>query len=506
MKKQLLKACFAFSLLSFYACGDLLETDSDTYITKSKLDALLETNETAKITVVQSLLSGMYAHLVDFDSYTGEYHDDYGLSSLLHMADLMGEDMVQTSSAYSWYYRDYQLDARMSDYVRPAMVWQYLYRGIKISNDILAQIPDDVQNSTLKHMRGQALAMRAMNYHYLVQFFQKTYVGHEDDPAVPLITEVPSAHNGRSSMRVVYQQMIDDLTESQLLLSDYVRTDKGAIDKQVAHGLLARIYLCMENWPLAAREAQAARSGYALMPRSAYLDGFKNISNVEWMFGTDINPESETVQTQICNFSSFVSSFSYGYASLTGMFKAIDKRLYDHINPSDVRKQAYQSPDLKTFPNGGFGGVPLPAYVNGKFGGSDDGGGNTQDLLYMRASEMYLIEAEALAAQGDTTAFDVFDSFIQTRDTAFARPAHVQALLQEIRQQRRIELWGEAGIAYFDIKRLKLGITRSYAGTNHPYDAQLDLPAESWRFTYQLPNSEIENNPDIDQDDNNPKE
>lgn len=488
------------------SCSDELDLQPSGTVSQSQITELAESDPEALALVIEPMIAGMYGHLVTYNSMgrSSVRHDDHGLKSILHIADIMGEDMVQTSSSYSWYYSDYLLELRDKDYLHPLFVWQYLYRSVKLANDILIQIPEDTEDTSLKAYRGQALATRAYSYHYLVQFFQKTYIGHEDAPAVPLVTEVVNEEGyPRATMRAVYEQMVNDLTSAVSALEGYSRPSKGFIDQSVAYGFLARVYLSMEEWELAADAANKARNNYTLMTSDEYLDGFKYISNREWMFGSIVNADLDIVQSGIVNHPSFISSFSYGYASITGMHKAIDRRLYDHMSDTDARKYAYQAPDGSTFPDGGYNGVTLPAYVNGKFGASDDGADNTQDLVYMRASEMLLIEAEARAELDQTSqAVGLLEELMAERDPNYTVPS--TDLLEEIRLQRRIELWGEIGIALFDIKRLKQGINRDYPGSNHPDDAKLVVPAEDWLFTYMLPSSEIDNNMDIQPGDNNP--
>lgn len=504
-------AILMVSSLMLASCSDVLDTEPSGTVSQSQITDLAKSNPDALALILEPMLAGMYGHLVAYNSLgnASVRHDDHGIKSILHIADMMGEDVVQTSGSYGWYYSDYQLILRDKDYQHPYFVWTYLYKMIKMANDIIVQIPADSDDALLKAFRGQALTTRAYGYHYLVQFYQKTYVGHENDPAVPLVTEVASESGyPRATMSAVYTQMVDDLKEAVLLLEGYSRPSKGLINQSVASGFLARVYLSMEEWELAADAANKARSGYTLMTGNQYLEGFKDIANPEWMFGSIVTGELDIVKSGIVNHFSFISSFSYGYAALTGMHKAIDKRLYDHMSSTDKRKKAFQDPGLTTFvaPNGGYSiTMTVPAYVNGKFGRSDDGADNTQDLVYMRAAEMYLIEAEALAARGQTgPASTILQTLIQTRDPNYEAPTSNPALLNEIRIQRRIELWGEIGIAMFDIKRLKVGINRAYAGTNHPTDQQLIVPAEDWKFTYMIPTSEIDNNPDIRPEDNNP--
>ena len=61
---------------------------------------------------------------------------------------------------------------------------------------------------------------------------------------------------------------------------------------------------------------------------------------------------------------------------------------------------------------------------------------------------------------------------------------------------RRIELWGE-GFEFYDLRRNGLGSVRSYEGTNHSAEGQIDVPAHDNRWRYQIPRSEIEQNPEL---------
>ena len=67
-------------------------------------------------------------------------------------------------------------------------------------------------------------------------------------------------------------------------------------------------------------------------------------------------------------------------------------------------------------------------------------------------------------------------------------------------QQRRIELWGE-GFYYFDIVRLKKTIDRS--NSNFETSVQFVIGPNDPNMIFRLPQSEIESNTGIDEDDNN---
>ena len=75
--------------------------------------------------------------------------------------------------------------------------------------------------------------------------------------------------------------------------------------------------------------------------------------------------------------------------------------------------------------------------------------------------------------------------------------------VEDVYLQRRIELWGE-GFSYFDLKRLNKGIDRNYAGSNHLSGGyKLVVPAQDVRWTYQIPQREMQENKLITEEEQN---
>ena len=117
----------------------------------------------------------------------------------------------------------------------------------------------------------------------------------------------------------------------------------------------------------------------------------------------------------------------------------------------------------------------------------------------MRVEEMYLIKAEGEAmATGNTAALE---NFIRTyRDPEYKVPA--TDIQEEILRQRRIEFWGE-GLIWFDFMRLNKGIDRRGAG--YPNETMIfNIPAGDNLLLWRIPEAEIQANPALDEDDNNP--
>ena len=90
------------------------------------------------------------------------------------------------------------------------------------------------------------------------------------------------------------------------------------------------------------------------------------------------------------------------------------------------------------------------------------------------------------------------EAFVKTyRDPEYTcAAADVDAFIDEVWFQRRVELWGE-GFSLFDVLRLKKPIIRKGANFSGNVTFE-DLPAESPVFIYSIPESEREANKGID--------
>ncbi|MDR0681958.1 MAG: RagB/SusD family nutrient uptake outer membrane protein [Dysgonamonadaceae bacterium] len=495
------------SLIMFTSCGgDYLDVEPTSTITSDRLKELGNESPEAFLEVLQPQVTGLYSWMIQYNSAGSARHNDFGHLAIMLITDLMNEDMLQNTSNYGWYYDCYDLSQRPNyASVDVFMPWNYYYKLIKSANDIIALFSEDVTDKDLLVFKGQALAMRAFGYYYLVQLYQHTYVGHEEDPAVPIVTETTTAaeiaNNPRAKVKDVYELILSDLTTAYDLLKDYTRASKVELDQQVVAGLLARTYLNMEDGTNAAKYAKIARQGYTLSIEEwdcVTGTGFVDINEPDWMWGADVNSQTRIATSGIVNPTSHLSSVSYGYTTAGNMQKMIDAKLYSLIPSTDLRKKAFADSQMSVW------GYNVPQYANLKFGTYNGTNDNFGDCVLMRAAEMYLIEAEGLCLSGDNAgAQNVLYEFVSTRDQeAVKSSATGSALRNEIYLQRRIELWGE-GFSYFDHKRLKLGFTRSYEGTNHREDAMYNKGPEDDVFRFRIPRQEIINNNGIEESDNN---
>ena len=488
-----IKIYFLSGLLLFaaFSCSDdFLTVKTTGSLTSADAEAALKADPTK----LESFVNAIYSLMVQFD-LVSESHDAFGLMSILHSTDMMGEDIVQ--SKFHWFGYDYEHDNHEMTYRRTLTDWTYLYSIISNANIVINMTSDNTEQ--FKPFRGQAFALRGMAYYYLIQLYQHTYNFQisKNLPGIPMyyaLNEGKANINGRATVEQVYTQIEADLTKGIELLEGWDRGNKNQIDYYVANGLLARFYLLSEQWEKANDAATKALEPYEIMSKEDLHDGFMNINNKEWMWGFDHTAETSTVYA---SFFSHMSNIAPGYAGLNYAPRHIDRRLFDQIPLTDERRKLFQDEDTMTITADELTSSNMEStsatawklpYANVKFGWD---GNWTMDYPYMRAAEMVLIQAEALAEMGLTSeAASKLSVLMVNRDPAWNK---TDVTPEEVYLQRRIELWGE-GFSFFDLKRLNKGIDRTYAGTNHPANGQIKVAAKAKTWIYQIPQSEMQEN------------
>ena len=468
------------SVLAMVSCDkEYLDTAPTDAVSK---DVIFETTEGAEVA-----MNGIYRWMFSWDQLGNGRHDDWGYRTLGLKADLMGHDMKVYSRGYGWFISDYNYQGRgeVTDNSTTSISYNLNYDIIYNSNVIIEEV-DDVtgEQSERDWLKAQALTTRAHAYLWLAQYHAPTYVGNESAPCVPLKLESSEEHVGISTVGEVYEAIMKDLDDAIALFTsaDIGRPAKSYVDIQVAHGVKARAALIMEDWTTAISSAQAARAGYPLMSNEEMTGGFNDFSVGEWMWGFDINDEQSTIYA---SWFSHMDPTRLSYASL-GLQKQIPAYLFDTIPATDIRRALFVEPNDSTWFDPW--GEPIPTYVSVKFNAASW----AADYIMMRAAEMYLIEAEAAAEAGqDGVAQAAVNAILEARDPGSSTSSTGDALLQEIRLQRRLELWGE-GFGLFDIKRWKIPLDR----TDHDPTLCLTtyLDANSYLFNWRVPQYEIDAN------------
>lgn len=479
MKTKILIALCTLSTL-FAACSDeFLEADSTEFMEQNRKEELLK-NPRHKAEIIEAELNSLYSLMIQYSLNGNSSHDYFGLKSIFLATDMTGEDMVQVR--HHWFGFDYNIDNRSAPYRRTSMIWALFYKMISTSNDILEKyLSEENLSESLIPSKAQTLAVRGIAYYYLVNLYQQTYSGNEDKPGVPIVLSSADAQKPRAAVKEVYEQIIKDLTFA-VEKGVYTAENKKDADQKVAAAYLAKAYASMEKWDMVEKYATIAIENMSF----ALPDNFFRITNADILWGYDINAQTSTIYA---SFFSHIDNTIGGYAGGLGIVKSIHNKLFEKMYEKDSRRKWFIE-DKENQWN-------LPKYANIKYNSLIDFSG---DYIYLRTADPYLLLVEALAEQKKTAeATQKLIEFLAGRGIPASEINSAESnLIDYIRLQRRIELWGE-GTSFIDFKRWKLPIKRNVEGTNHR--TKKDVSVGGVEFTYQIPQREIEQNPSLVQND-----
>lgn len=484
-KNNIYLPLFLLGLLISACSKSEFDPKVDGFLTDERKKELMENVET-KANLLQVELNGIYNNNIRSQSNSGE---TFGLKAIHLATDLSGLDMVQQS--YSWFGFDYNFDMWRAEYARTAFLWNFLYKQISSINAVLTEyFPEAPSQAVLYQKYAELKSLRGIYYYYLINLYQHSYKGHENDLGVPLVLRPTDVKLPRATVAAVYEQLLADFS----VVDDarYVVTEtKTDVDKAVAATYLAKVYAHLEQWDkVITYTRMVLNSPYFTFTSMGEVQAAKwDISSASWLWGYDITQETTT------HWNSFYSNIDntnpISYAG-GGAFKSIYSLLYAHIAPTDVRRNLYinrtEAPAVaRRYPQ-------LPDYANLKYVTDTRFLG---DYCFLRLEDPLLLYIEALVERNELPrAQNTLTYFMQNfRDPYYTPTATDQASMrEEVRWQRRIELWGE-GTSFFDFKRWRLGANRTQAGSNHVY--AIDVPAGDSRWVYQIPISEIEANPNM---------
>jgi starch-binding outer membrane protein, SusD/RagB family len=470
------------------------------YLETKPTDQYSDVTVFSSTTNAYSALNGMHRMMYEQSGnyYTAYGQDKCGQQSMNIVSDVLGEDVLLPNSTNSYYRGIYQwLDGRNETAAWPRYVFTYYYMMVVNANMIIKNIDaatgPDVDKRLIK---GEALAYRGWAHFILVQFFAKRYDAASkpnSQAGIPIMVDNVTTGLKRSTVEEVYTQINKDLSDAITSLTGAAaRTSKSHLDLNVVKGIKARVALTMQDWATAAQLAAEARASYSLMTNAEYLAGFNSVSNREWMWGS-------YVQDDQTNYFYGFFAFMSGNAPSTNIKqtpKVINADLYNLISATDVRKKCWD-PTGATIPapSGGLKAkygilkflttTPLTSSFMG-------------DPVYMRAGEMYLIEAEAKARSGqDAAAQTALYTLAVNRDPAYVKSVKTgQALVDEIALQRRMELWGE-GFRFFDLKRQNLPLNRACANYAPSVGMIATVAAGDNAWQWLIPKDEFNANPNL---------
>lgn len=487
MKKIKLIFTIIIFLFVFGCSEDFLDLEPQAQVTPEQLSELPESK---LVGVFQGKLNGVYGFLQRNGNIEREPHS--GVRSWDIVSDMMASDIVMTREGYGWYWDSYKINEHVATYRRTNGVWQTCYNQIYTLNGILETMSEIPEDPNLRAIYAQAATLRAFHYFKLINWYQQPYMENADAPGVPVIITSSAEPTGRGTVQQVYDQIVADLDAATQAYSDpdVATLTNTAANASVTAGLYAYVAMTMGNYSKAAEKANEAKAGFPLMSPGEWLDGFHTITNPEWMWALEINSETTGYYD---SFFSHMSNIDPGYAGAIRMYKVIDAALFNQIDETDCRYEAFS-----------YNGQPFSF----KFYDAPELSGDwLSPYVFMRSAEMYLIEAEAKVRSGnETSARQVLSELVTARcygeDPYNISLLSGQDLLNMIHLQARIELWGE-GKSLWYAKRFHRTFVRNYEGTNHTEI----LDNYSWndpKLIHLIPQNEINNNPEISEDDQNP--
>ncbi len=187
--------------------------------------------------------------------------DDATLYPKLEETYAKGTDIYM--GAYMWY-SSHESTMPSGDKAFGAFYNSAYYANIVIEN--VDQVDEGGNNEVgvlKRNLKGEAYALRAYSYFYLVNLYAKPYDPKTcaTDPGIPIktTTEVIEQAYLRSPVKDVYDLIVEDLKEGVRLMEENPvdRGTKIRLNAIAAKALLARVYLYMQQWDLAIGQAEA---------------------------------------------------------------------------------------------------------------------------------------------------------------------------------------------------------------------------------------------------------
>lgn len=486
-------ACSALVALTLTGCKDsFLDEDPNGYISSGQIKENAEWNP--NIMLGQAL--GTYSTTFAWQSGGTTNHDDFGQKSIDIVTDLMSGDLAMSGETYGWFSDAARLQCNTMTKNRAYMLWRYYYRIIKACNEIFDTVGGDEippENEDNKNYYAQAKALRAHSYFNLVNLYAKSYEIDKNAKALPLYRSQATAETlGLSTVEEIYDRVITDLKDAITILEKLEEEGigrsngtKDQIDQWTAKGILAYVYLTKGDYENAAAISADVieNSGYPLMSQTEIIEsGFNNVSIGSWMWAFDITKDNSA---GLPTFWGQVDYFSYSYCS-AGDYKMIDQNLYNEIPASDTRKKWFHPSVLISWYK--FYDAGRVAMGNRTW---------TNDIVYMRVEEMYLINAEANArANHLTEARASLKALLDERDEATAatlKDMNADELLDNIYYNWRVEMWAE-GRGLLTLKRFHKSMVR---GENNYALTGQTIASDDSRLVFEIPEREITNNPNL---------
>ncbi|WP_010136605.1 RagB/SusD family nutrient uptake outer membrane protein [Ochrovirga pacifica] len=469
MKK--IKTTITILSLSFFtSCSDFLEVDP---IGKTTISVFF-----SDMDGIRAALPGAYSKVYDY----------YGDEFLLY-PDTAG-DMLQLATAVeNNMISQYNFTSNPAEEITAVgMIWRNALEALVNVNNMLEYQPALLEKfpsneQELTQIKAEALFLRALIHFDLVRVYAQPY-NYTNDAShlgVPVLTKTPSSddHVPRKTVNEVYQQIEKDLKEAALLFENSDdATSSFYASKNAVHALLARMYLYMENWEQAINYASLVIDSTPLSQGQDYLDMFLKIENDdESLFKLNGNLKTPYIN----KFYNQETPLAIASTKLTNLLNE---------NTEDIRLDLI---DTETLTSLKF----LKPFSN--IGEIKD---NDYHIIVLRASEMYLIRAEAYTELSniDLAKEDLkilMARNYQTTTAAITLNKNTQEELKTLIDKERSKELCFEGHRLYDITRTQQNLIREANTTS----TVKEITYPSTKFVLPIPQKEMDVNKAMIQND-----
>lgn len=344
--------------------------------------------------------------------------------------------------------------------------WSMLYAAIYSCNLILEQLEKiEPVPAEKNQIEGEALFFRSFSFYNVAQLWAKPYDKNTSrtDLGIPLRLKSDIGEKSvRSTVEETYSKIIGDLKRSVTLLS-VNSLYKTTPTKQSAYGLLARIYLSMEDYDNALAYANTCLS---------YSDELLDYNTLTMGSATSFPIPRYNVEV-------IYHAMNYGRMVMNVTNGRIDNDLYNTYAVNDIRKNAFFRSRAGTY----------------SFRGSYDGSATVWAGIAL--NEIYLIKAECEARAGNTEiALNTINKLLKNRYNNTFIPFtsnDEETVLRFVLDERRKELiW--RGLRWSDLRRLNKDSRFAKTITRNIDGVIYTLEPNSPKYVLPIPNNVIRNN------------
>lgn len=452
----------ALTLTSLFSCKKFLEIKPDQQLI----------NDSAMTTVkdLKAVLDGAYDGLQSSNVAGGD---------VTAFSDLMADDFEVLTNKLSNFGTSEIYNGQTSVQINALRdMWKQNYSVINRVNNVIRTIDNGSIKGTeydnnKNNFKGESLFIRAYCHFNLLQLFALPYDVSNRGGNVqagilirtePTLNGPEGLSKARSSVEESYNIIINDLSDAyNLLNSAGTQTSVDRVSALAAKAMLARVYFITGNYQSAVDAANTVINSNKF--KLANEDG-KDSTKIVKMFTTtgsnvvNYNGKPEVIW-QLVNTSNDNSGSLFGYYSTNAFMKikndiintidTLDDRIVRNASGGTVSGQS----TISEFLSSGLWYVSKHNKVTGVNFNSN--------IILLRLSEMYLIKAEAAALAANAVSSEALDAFNNLKLRNYGIGSYVAEntndlndFLTKIRFDRRIELMGENGDRYAQLRRLKL--------------------------------------------------